>query len=142
MIHRNSRPEDMHFGKWNAPGGKMEPGESPDQCAKREVLEETGLRVEKPRMRGVLTFPAFDGEEDWYVFIFTAESYEGSLKDSCPEGDLKWIPDEDLTRLPLWEGDRIFMNWLDENRFFSGRFVYSREGLQSHSVVFHGSGQC
>ena len=142
MIHRNSRPDDMHYGKWNAPGGKMEPGETPDECAVREVFEETGLRIENPEMRGVLTFPAFNGEEDWYVFVFTSVSFQGKLKKSCPEGDLEWIPDSRLFELPLWEGDRIFMKWLDGNGFFSGKFIYSSEGFQSHSVFFHRRDKC
>jgi len=142
MIHRNSRPDDIHYGKWNAPGGKMEPGETPDECAVREVLEETGLSIDSPEMHGVLTFPAFDGEEDWYVFVFTADSFRGDLKNSCPEGDLEWIPDSRLFELPLWEGDRIFMKWLQGKGFFSGKFIYSSEGFQSHSVVFHRRDKC
>jgi 8-oxo-dGTP diphosphatase len=138
MMHRNSRPEDMHFGKWNAPGGKIEPGETPEECVLREVFEETALSVESPCMKGVLTFPAFDGEEDWYVYVFTAEKFSGVLKKSCHEGDLFWIDDKDLMNLSLWEGDRIFMKWLDGNRFFSGKFVYSPSGMISHSVVFYG----
>ena len=137
-MHRNARSEDMHFGKWNAPGGKVEPGETPGECAVREVFEETALTVRDPRMRGVLTFPAFDDEEDWYVFVFTAEKFSGDLKQSCHEGDLFWIEDVDLMELPLWEGDRIFMKWLDADRFFSGKFVYSTSGYESHSVVFYG----
>ncbi len=140
MMHRNSRPDDMHFGKWNAPGGKIEPGETPEECAVREVFEETALTVNTPRLRGVLTFPAFDGEEDWYVFVYTAEEYTGVLKKSCHEGDLFWIEDEHLMDLPLWDGDRIFMKWLESDRFFSGKFIYSASGFDSHSVIFHGEG--
>lgn len=138
MMHRNSRPEDMHFGKWNAPGGKIEPGETPEECVVREVFEETALAVENPRMRGILTFPAFNGEEDWYVYVFAAEKFSGNLKKSCPEGDLHWIKDSDLMTLSLWEGDRVFMKWLDGNKFFSGKFTYSASGFESYSVVFYG----
>lgn len=138
MMHRNSRPDDMHFGKWNAPGGKIEPGESPEECVIREVLEETALTVKEPRMRGILTFPAFDKEEDWYVYVFTADEFSGSLQETCDEGDLFWIEDHDLMKLPLWDGDRIFMKWLDGSRFFSGKFVYSTSGFESYSVVFYG----
>lgn len=138
MMHRNSRPEDMHFGKWNAPGGKIEPGETPEECVIREVMEETSLAVKNPWLRGILTFPAFDGEEDWYVYVFTADEFSGILSDSCHEGDLFWIDDDNLMDLSLWEGDRIFMKWLDSNRFFSGKFVYSESGFESYSVVFYG----
>jgi len=129
----------MHFGKWNAPGGKVENGETPDECAVREVLEETGLSIGSPRMRGVLTFPAFDGQEDWYVFVFTSDEFHGKLKKSCPEGDLCWIENGELERIPLWEGDRIFMKWLNSEKFFSGKFIYDSGGFKSSSVVFHGN---
>lgn len=138
MIHRNSRKDDMHFGKWNAPGGKVEPGETPEECAVREVFEETGLYLDNPRMRGVLTFPAFDGEEDWYVFVFTGSSFSGELKHSCHEGDLQWLDDSQLAAVPLWEGDRIFMKWLYGSQFFSGKFIYDTTGFKSHDVVFYG----
>ena len=138
MMHRNSRASDMHFGKWIAPGGKIEPGETPEECVIREVMEETALTVKEPLMRGILTFPAFDGEEDWYVYVFTAEKFSGQLKETCSEGDLFWIEDHDLMKLPLWDGDRIFMKWLDGSRFFSGKFVYSTFGFESYSVVFYG----
>jgi 8-oxo-dGTP diphosphatase len=137
MIHRNSAEDDMHYGKWNAPGGKIEPGETPDECVVREFHEETGLTVKDPLMRGVLTFPAFDGQEDWYVFVFTASSFTGTLKKSCPEGDLAWIDQARLNRLSLWEGDLIFMKWLDDPRFWSGKFIYDPSGFKGCSVVFH-----
>lgn len=116
----------------------MEPGETPDECAIREVFEETGLVVDRPEMRGVLTFPAFDGEEDWYVFVFTALEFSGTLRETCPEGELHWVDDVTISKLPLWEGDRIFMKWLESKKFFSGKFIYSTDGFRDHSVVFHG----
>jgi 8-oxo-dGTP diphosphatase len=53
------------------------------------------------------------------------------------EGRLAWVPDEDVPGLPLWEGDRIFLKWLDQPAFFSGKFVYRRGKLENHRVVFH-----
>ncbi len=137
MMHRNQREDDMHFGKWNAPGGKMEPGETPEECVLREVREETGLIIESPSLKGLLTFPAFDGEEDWYVFVFTADKFSGTLKKSCHEGELHWLSHRELEEIPLWEGDRHFMKWLDCGEFFSGKFIYDSHGYVSHSVVFH-----
>lgn len=138
MIHRDSKPRDIHRGKWNTLGGKMEPGETPEECARREVLEESGLTLRNPRMRGVITFPEFDGEQDWLVFVFTGTDFEGTMKGRCPEGSLHWVDDRDIMNLPLWEGDPIFMEWLDEERFWSARFIYGPEGLKEHSVTFHG----
>lgn len=123
MLYRNRKPNDYHEGKYNGLGGKVEPGESPEQCMKREVQEESGLIPLSWRLNGMITFPTFDGTNDWYVFVFTITEYEGELIDS-PEGELHWIADTDLDGLNLWEGDRVFLPWLSEPGFFSARFVY------------------
>jgi 8-oxo-dGTP diphosphatase len=127
MIYRNKKRNDYHRGKWNGLGGKFEQGESPEECARREIKEESGLAVTSLRMRGFITFPLFDGKEDWHVFLFTADDYSGELIDS-PEGNLEWIPNRRLTEINLWEGDKIFIPWLFKEKFFSAKFNY-RDGL-------------
>jgi 8-oxo-dGTP diphosphatase len=136
MIHRIKKQDDMHAGKWNGLGGKLEPGESPEECVIREVLEESGLRIRNPRLHGFLTFPGFANDEDWYAFVFSASEFEGQLIDS-QEGNLAWINDEQLFELPLWEGDFIFLPWLNQDNFFSGKFVYQDGHLVNHNVFFH-----
>jgi len=126
----------MHAGKWNGLGGKLEPGETPEECARREIQEESGLVAKHLILKGVLTFPAFAESEDWYVFVFLVDEVEGDLIAS-PEGDLRWIPNEELQNLILWEGDKIFLPWLDQPKFFSGKFIYHQKRLLSHSVVFY-----
>lgn len=135
MLHRVKKPNDIHQGKWNGLGGKLLPGESPEDCVVREVREESGLRLSAPRFRGFLTFPGFDGEDDWYVWVFTANRFSGRLIDSA-EGVLRWVPDRAISGLPLWDGDRIFMKWLSRRKTFLGTFVYRRGRLLSHRVVF------
>lgn len=144
MLHRIKKADDMHAGKWNGLGGKLEPGETPEECARREILEESGLDVIALNLRGVLTFPEFRPGEDWYAFIFTAHEFTGALFDpeiGSAEGVLEWIDDHKLLDLPLWEGDRIFIPWLNDNRlrdrFFSGKFVYVDGKLIEHSVSFY-----
>ena len=70
------RDSDYHEGKWNGLGGKFEKGESPEECAIREIEEECGLKVKSVKMKGFITFPLFDGKDDWYVFLFTANEFE------------------------------------------------------------------
>jgi len=135
MVFRGKKPDDMHAGKWNGLGGKFEPGESPEECVTREVLEESGLHVRNPQLHGLLMFPNFKGA-DWYVFVFTAREFEGGLIDS-PEGKLEWIPDETLTALNLWESDHIFFPWLEREPFFSAKFIYTGDLMQSYEVRFY-----
>ena len=139
MLHRVKKANDMHAGKWNGLGGKLEPGESPEECAVREVYEESGLWMLDPTLRGIITFPQFSGGDDWYTYIFTADRFQGALIDSN-EGVLAWVEDEQLTALNLWPGDRVFMRWLDEDRFFSAKFVYAAGELTNYHVLFYTPG--
>ena len=135
MLHRVKRKNDIHTGKWNGLGGKFEPGESPEECVVREVREESGLEIGAPRLRGLLMFPGFKGN-DWYVFVFTAEGFSGELNENS-EGFLKWIPDGELEALPLWPSDHIFFSWLREEKFFSAKFVYRGEEYLRYDVRFY-----
>lgn len=136
MIHRNKRGSDYHLGKYNGLGGKLEPGESPEECARREVLEESGLQIEDPIFKGLITFPLFDGRDDWYVFVFRIDKFSGELIEP-EEGELEWVENSRLLELPLWEGDRIFLPWLDEQAFFSAKFVYKQGKLTDWEVKFY-----
>lgn len=136
MVHRIKKANDIHEGKWNGLGGKLEPGETPEECAMREIYEESGLRMRNPLLKGILTFPLFALDEDWYAFVFVVTDFDGELIDS-PEGQLRWVPDEELLSLNLWEGDRVFLPWLDRPGFFSGKFSYIDGKLISHSMIYY-----
>lgn len=135
MVHRNKKAGDIHAGKWNGLGGKFEPGETPEECVIREVREESGLEIENPHLHGLVMFPGFKGA-DWYIFVFTADKFTGELKDS-PEGDLRWVPDEELESLPLWPSDKFFFQWMQEGKFFSAKFVYEGEEMRNWETVFY-----
>jgi 8-oxo-dGTP diphosphatase len=136
MMHRIKRAGDMHYGKWNGLGGKFLPGETPEECVIREVGEESGLLIGSPALKGFLTFPSFDEWDDWYVFVFTAGEFGGTLSET-EEGHLAWINDDQLAKLDLWEGDHIFLPWLDKPGLFSAKFIYQQGKLAGHSVNFY-----
>jgi 8-oxo-dGTP diphosphatase len=136
MIHRIKKENDFHEGKWNGLGGKLEEGETPEECVIREIKEESGLIIHAPKLHGFITFPLFDGKDDWYVFVFTTNKFTGSLIDS-KEGNLAWIPNEKLTGLNLWDGDAIFISWLNQDKFFSAKFVYDDGKLKEYNVIFY-----
>jgi 8-oxo-dGTP diphosphatase len=135
MLHRVKKANDIHAGKWNGLGGKLEPGESPEQCIIREVREEAGLEIICPRYHGLLIFADFAGD-DWYVWVFTADKFSGSLIESN-EGRLKWIPDEEVASLNLWPSDQIFLPWLTNGKIFSARFQYHGDEMFGHEVAFY-----
>lgn len=135
MVYRNKKANDIHEGKWNGLGGKIEAGETPEECVIREVYEESGLSIRNPRLCGLLMFPAFKGN-DWYVFVFTAQEFTGELIES-PEGRLEWIPNDRVLNLNLWESDPIFMPWIRVGKFFSAKFEYEGDKMCGYDVVFH-----
>ncbi|MCA9405833.1 MAG: 8-oxo-dGTP diphosphatase [Candidatus Omnitrophica bacterium] len=136
MLHRVKKDADIHEGKWNGLGGKIDPGETPEECIIREVREESGLELKSPKLRGVMTFPEFKDREDWLVFLFTANTFSGKLME-CNEGHLEWIDDHKVCDLNLWEGDKYFIEWLKKDVFFSAKFIYKDKKLIDHSVTFY-----
>lgn len=137
LLHRNKKLNDIHAGKWIGVGGKLEKGETPQECAVREIFEETGLQVNKPLLKGIITFPDFTPHHDWYTYVFKVTEFTGELID-CDEGTLEWVPYEQVLSRPTWEGDHTFVSWLLENKpFFSAKFSYKGETLVESHVDFY-----
>jgi 8-oxo-dGTP diphosphatase len=136
MLHRIKKKNDIHQDKWNGLGGKLKAGETPEECVVREIREESGFHIKKPHLRGILTFPAFSNDEDWYVFVFIAREFDGQQIISS-EGHLEWIDDTRLLDLQLWEGDKYFIDLLEVEVFFSGKFIYQDGKLQDYHLVLH-----
>ena len=128
MLHRIRKKNDENHDKWIGIGGKLEDGESPEECLLREAKEETGLTLTRYAYRGVITFLSGDWGETMH--LFTATEFEGDIID-CDEGVLEWISREKLLGLPMWAGDRIFLNLIASDRtpFFSLKLVYDGETL-------------
>ena len=130
MLHRVKKKNDINQDKWLGIGGKFEDGESPEECARREIFEETGLTVGKLHYRGIVTFDCPPYETD-HMHLFTCVDFKGELKE-CDEGNLEWIDKTELKNLPLWEGDFIFFDLLDKNEpFFSLKLSYRDDKLTS-----------
>lgn len=136
MLHRVKKKNDYNAGKWIGIGGKFEKDESPVECMKREVFEETGLKVLNFRYRGIISFCSDTANETEYMHIFTCDGFDGEIKD-CDEGELKWVNIEDIESLPLWEGDKVFLKLLrDDASFFSLKLVYKNDVLVDSVVDF------
>lgn len=130
MVHRNARQDDLHLGKYNGLGGKLEANEHVAAGMRREIREEAGIECLEMRLRGTINWPGFGKHgEDWLGFLFLVTRFSGTPLARNPEGDLEWVELGKLETLPLWEGDRHFLALMfdADPRPFHGVMPY-REG--------------
>lgn len=128
MLYRNKKKNDPNAGKWIGVGGKIEESETPLEACQREFLEETGLELIDPVLRGIVLFIS-DCYENEMMFLYTATSFKGIMKET-DEGELAWIEENKIESLPMWEGDPIFLNELQKNTsFFNIKLIYEKEKL-------------
>ena len=137
MLHRIKRENDENKDKWIGIGGKFEKDESPDECLLREVKEEVGLTLNSYKYRAIITFVS-DKWETEYMHLFTSDDFSGTVSE-CNEGVVCWVKKQDVTSLPLWEGDKIFFRLLEEKTgFFTLKLCYDEDKLIFHEVHRYG----
>lgn len=106
MMHRRKEP---NLGQWTAPGGKVELDESPAECAVRELAEETGLQATgRPELRIIVTETSPLPNWQWLMFVYLVREVTGELTPDYREGDLAWIPVDEVSALPIPQADAIF----------------------------------
>ena len=134
MLHRTKKEQDANKDKWIGVGGHIEAEESPEECLLREVKEETGLTLTSYQFRGMITFVSNEWEKE-VMCLFTADAFTGKMID-CDEGELEWVDKADILKLPIWEGDALFLERLlkDEPEFFTMKLVYEGETLTEHQL--------
>lgn len=117
-------------GKWNGPGGKVQPGETPLECVVREVREETELTVSGLTELGVVDF--YFGEKpepDWVVHIYTTSTFSGEPEES-DEGELRWFSLDEIPYGEMWEDDTHWLPVLLKGKRFRGVFIYDVGGTR------------
>jgi 8-oxo-dGTP diphosphatase len=131
LIHRNRRPDDAHFGKYNGLGGKLEAHEDVVSGLRREIREESGLHCVSFQLRGTISWSGFGKHgEDWFGFIFLIDTWTGTPLEQSPEGSLSWVSVDKILTLPLWEGDHYFLP-----------LVFDRKISQFHGVMPYAQGK-
>jgi 8-oxo-dGTP diphosphatase len=107
-------------GNWNGPGGKLKPGETPAESAKREILEETEIIVDEIERRGEIEFIFPNQSINNYVHVFIIKKWHGKPRDTG-EGELQWFKILELPLDKMWDDDKY---WLP--RLLSGEKIHMR----------------
>ena len=131
LVHRNARADDVHFGKYNGLGGKLERDEDIVAGMMREIREEAGIECQKVQLAGTVSWPGFGKNgEDWFGFLFRILDWTGTPHTANEEGELAWVALDRVLLLPLWDGDRYFLP-----------MVFDLDAAPFHGVMPYRDGQ-
>jgi 8-oxo-dGTP diphosphatase len=109
-------------GRINAPGGKLEPGETPLACALRETQEETGVVALGATLRAEMRFLDRDGP-DWLGYVFVASGARGTAVDT-PEAAPIWFALDDIPYERMWPDDRLWVPRVLAGETLRGDFLF------------------
>lgn len=125
LIHRDKRPDDIHYGKYLGLGGRVESDEDVVSGVRREIREESGLDAAEVILRGTIHWPGFGhGGDGWFGFVFRVDRFAGEPHEGNAEGTLAWVPVADLDTVPMWDSDH---HWLP--------MVFDGDPRQFHGVM-------
>jgi 8-oxo-dGTP diphosphatase len=114
-------------GKINGPGGRIESGESPAECAVRETEEELVTTPSTPTQAGQLQFQFVDGYSI-HVHVFRADSCDREPRET-DEAMPIWAALDAIPFDEMWEDDRIWLPLMLERESFHGRFLFDGEAM-------------
>jgi 8-oxo-dGTP diphosphatase len=129
LIHKK---RGLGAGKVNAPGGRLEPGETLEECAARETREEVGVTPTGLRRAGELRFQFVDGYS-LRCAVFTASGRQGEPVETA-EADPFWRRTQDIPFDRMWTDDRHWIPWMLAGRPFLGRFHFDGDRMLSGHV--------
>lgn len=116
-------------GKWNGPGGKVQPGETPEQACEREFFEETQAKVVKPEHRGVIEF-VFNAKPDWdqKCYVYVGRDLMG-LPQETDEMLPAWYALNELPLDKMWEDDALWLEQVLNGGRVNMRFYFDEQGV-------------
>jgi len=142
FIDYTNYPHRIHFGKYSPPGGRLEEGETIEDCVRREIPEEQGIMLGRVIYLGEVTFlnerRTINGKpmkKNVKVHFYECRDFDDT-KMNAKEGVPVWVDDTKVLDLPLHEGDRfIWQNWLGKYKKFQGEIEHEGEKLTSARLI-------
>ena len=125
-------------GKINGPGGKLDPGETPEVCAVRECQEELLITPKNLEYCGQNLFQFADGYAI-HVWVYRTDEYEGDPTET-EEAIPLWFNIDDIPYSEMWEDDYLWLPLALERKRFVGRYIFDDEKMVDHVIEF-GDGQ-
>lgn len=129
LIHKKS---GLGAGKINAPGGRIEKGETPAAAAAREVKEEVHLDIRGPEYCGELYFQFTDGLK-LHCTVFSTENFSGT-EEETGEAAPFWCKTSDIPYDKMWEDDGCWIPLMLEKKKFTGYFVFKDDDMLSYKI--------
>ena len=126
LMFRNKEP---NMGLWVGPGGKLEPNESPCECACRELYEETRIRPHRLHFRGLVTEISPRADWQWMLFLYVVTEMSGDMVGDEREGHLRWWSLTEALQLPIPQADKIFFPKVIElsQPFYQAKYLYDAD---------------
>ncbi len=129
LLHYKKRGHGM--GYWNGVGGKLEEGETPEECAIREAREEMGANIKNIKQVGELFF--YDvSDVDWHVWVFRAE-LDGEPQES-DESIPEWFDIVNIPYCNMWEDDKYWLPLVIDKLKFKGEFWFNGKTMSRMKI--------
>ena len=119
-------------GKINGPGGRLEKGESWEDCARRETLEEVGITVHGLEFSGENWFQFVDGYSI-HVHAFVSRDFSGTAIET-DEAKPMWTAVDQIPYEEMWEDDRLWLPLALEGKPFVARYIFDGDDMLDHSL--------
>ncbi|MFA5689021.1 MAG: 8-oxo-dGTP diphosphatase [Kiritimatiellales bacterium] len=130
LIHKK---RGFGAGYYNAPGGRIEAGETPLECAIRETQEELCITPHHPVHAGTLMFQ-FTSGHSIHGEVFRAEEFSGTPTET-DEAVPVWFAVNDLPWHNMWADDPVWYPYLLAGQFFTGRFIFENKTMLDSELI-------